>query len=452
MSKLPEYYPTILLVLILSVALVVGIACSASIDDGETQPEVSTDLMLTQSVLETQQAAFSVQQTQMVSEQAVDDSDGTEDPTSPDISQGDHHRIPGLESNSVLVWWLSSGDLVLEHPDRTLAGVDINVPVDSPLGLPGSAQQVLLGDGEVIAVDVRTNTIGVAQVNGQIATYGGPKEGDQLVGASLSPDGNRMIWMYDVTVVPPEPMGRGCDPSWGCEGRIYEILMSDAPSGNAVSLYRFTEAGTNYPTVELAGWRGDGSAVFIKRNSHIPGVTYPDEGGGIMEITVPQGVSNIRDNEYLASNTFISPSGNRMAWNNNVDKGLLLEVRTQGGDTIEIKSEQGVKKLAYQLTFSPDDRWLVWLELEFGESWDQITTATVRGIDLFGSAVPQDMVRYETRIWVDDLPVTTNWLTDTMLLISSHHDTRILDVSGPGWVQFEWPPLTETGILVGAIH
>ena len=455
------------IVVLISVSLACALPSSGDGGGAGQNEEAYFYLLSTQSALETQQAAFAAQQTAAAQEPQVPqppDNAPTPEPTTAvaeTVQSGAHHRLPGLNPAAVLVWWLSDGSLVLEQPGGELDLINVEIEIVSPFGMPDSTGKILLGNQNVMLVNQHSAAVTTVEIDGSIGGFAGPipdvESNDLsplpvLSGAALSPDGNRILWLFDVTKVYPEPMNRGCDESWGCIGRVYWLSTTDTMGGDVQQLGSLTEKGTNYPDLEIAGWQSDMQAVFLKRNSHVPSALYPDEGGGIIEVSVPDGVQNVRDDRYLGASGYISPDGARLAWINDVDNNVKLAAVSRGGDQLSVPSEEGRNSVAAQVTFSPDGRWLVWLEVLTGESWENITSIEVHGIDLFGSAEDLVLAQYDPPLYAEDLPFTGSWLTDEMLLISTHHDTRILNVNAGGWVNFEWPPLTDTAILVGAVN
>jgi hypothetical protein len=71
-------------------------------------------------------------------------------------------------------------------------------------------------------------------------------------------------------------------------------------------------------------------------------------------------------------------------------------------------------------------------------------------LDLSGCE-PDTLVELEQPLFTDDLPHLTGWLSDTLLMVSTHHDTKVLDIMTGQWVEFEWPVLYDPATLVGAV-
>lgn len=371
-----------------------------------------------------------------------------------DASQS--QRIPGLDAGVTLVWWLSDGSLVMEQPGGKLVPVAVNVEIQVDWGMPGSAEQFSFAPGVLAYPDLTRGYLMAANREGQTWAIPGLEPTKFLVGAALSPDGKQVCWMYDVTEVKPNPYSEedACPESKGCVGRVYDIYLSDAKGENSAKLTTYIEKGDGYPQVILNRWRADSRAIFLQQKTvGILDAYYPPPRADFLELDASNGKIVRRRPTTFGADTFISPDGNWLAWNNDVDNKLLVITESRSGDHYQVPQDSSSIVIAHQLIFSPDSQQLYWLELTQGETIEDITAIAVHSLDLgSGSSGLVADIQPVAKFYRDNLPFLTGWLNDTLLLVSTKHDTQVLDVKNQEWVEFEWPPLNDTAILLGAIY
>jgi hypothetical protein len=233
-------------------------------------------------------------------------------------------------------------------------------------------------------------------------------------------------------------------------------MLTDPAGGSAQTILTHTVKSTNFPHLQFSHWRDDSAALFLKLNAHIPSALYPDQGGALMQVDVPSGALTVRDENYLGSNGYASPDGNWLAWNNDIDQRMA--VRTSGpSGACELffpnAAAGDYTPLAFSLTFSPDSTHLAWLDItpNADVSADRLDAAAVRIMKLDDSCAPVTLAELEQPLFKDDLPFLTGWLSDSLLMVSTHHDTKVLDINAGTWVEFEWPTLYDPATLAGAV-
>lgn len=374
-------------------------------------------------------------------------------------------RITGLEAGTTLVWWLSTYNLVIDQPGGDLQPLDLQVPITSDLGMPaemGAFRQTdaglgitLLGKASAGMPEFQPGIILIGS-GGAAQKVNAPASTGTLVGAAWSPDGARIAWLFDVTVVVPNPFDpEACTEAAGCVGRVYDLVLTNPVGGNGETiLLNHIVKRTNFPHLQFDRWRGDSAALFLKINSHIPSAYYEDQGGAILQVDVPSGTLAELDDAYLSTNTFVSSDGRWLAWNNDIDTQTAIRIVGPGG--VECKTPFTAaqsRPLAYTLAFSPDSTQLAWLDVTPPEdsAASRLETAAVRIMKLEGCEQPRMLVELEQPLFIDDLPHLTGWLNDTLLMVSTHHDTRVLDTAAGSWVEFEWPLLADPATLAGAV-
>ena len=372
-------------------------------------------------------------------------------------------RIPGLQPGTTLVWWLSTYNLVIDRPGGELQTLALQIPITSNLGMPAEMRVFRHTDaglgitrmGEASAgMDAFLPGMILIGSDGEARQVAGPASDGALVGAAWSPDGARIAWLYDVTFVEPNPFDpEACTEAAGCVGRVYDLFLTDSSGGSAQTILTHVVNQSNFPHLQISHWRSDSAALFLIINSKLPSNLYRDAGDVRLQVDIPSGLLTDLGGNYSGTSTFISPDGRWLAWNADIDHQVALRTVGPDGVPCELPFTAGkYHPLAFSLQFSPDSSQLVWLDLMEGEdnTADRLDGIAVRRMAL-GSCAPATLLELGQPLWRDDLPHLTGWLNDTLLMVSTHHDTRVLDTSAATWVDFEWPMLADPATLAGAV-
>jgi hypothetical protein len=384
-----------------------------------------------------------------------------EEPTPPTVA-----RISGLSPYTTLVWWLSTYNLVIDRSTAQLQTLDLQAPILSPLGMPaemgafrpaGTGLGITLTGETSAGMEAATPGIILIDLNAAVRHVPAPENDGDLVGAAWSPDNTTIAWLYDVTVVAPNAFDpEACTEAAGCVGRVYDLVLTDSSGSGAQTILTHVVKSTNFPHLQMDHWRDDSAALFLKINSHIPSNLYEDQGGAPLQVDVPSGALTVLDENYLGSNVFVSPDGRWLAWNNDIDERIAVRILGPNSAACELFFPDAAAgkftPLAFSLIFSPESTHLAWLDVTPSEdiSADQLNSIVVRIMDLSGCE-PDTLMELAQPLYKDDLPHLTGWLSDRLLMVSTHHDTKVLDTTGGTWVDFEWPRLTDPATLAGAV-
>ena len=378
-------------------------------------------------------------------------------------------RISGLSPYTTLVWWLSTYNLVIDRSTAQLQTLDLQAPIISPLGMPaemdafrpaGAGMGITLTGETSAGMEATAPGIILIDPNAVVRHVTAPEHDGALVGAAWSPDNATIAWLYDVTVVVPNPFDpEACTEAAGCVGRVYDLVLTDSTGSGAQTILTHIVKSTNFPHLQLDHWRDDSAALFLKINSHIPSDLYEDQGGAPLQVDVPSGALTVLDENYLGSNVFVSPDGRWLAWNNDIDERIAVRILGPNSAACELffpdASAGKYTPLAFSLIFSPESTRLVWLDVTPSEDMaaDRLDAVAVLSMDLLdlSGCAPVTLAELEQPLYKDDLPHLTGWLNDRLLMVSTHHDTKVLDTTGGTWVDFEWPMLMDPATLVGAV-
>ena len=147
-------------------------------------------------------------------------------------------RITGLEAGAALVWWLSTYNLVIDRPGGELQTLDLQVPIASSLGMPAEMSAfrqtesglgiTLMGETSAGMEAFQAGMILIGP-DGAPRKVNAPDSAGALVGAAWSPNGAQIAWLFDVTVVVPNPFDpEACTEAAGCVGRVYDLVLTDS--------------------------------------------------------------------------------------------------------------------------------------------------------------------------------------------------------------------------------
>ena len=371
---------------------------------------------------------------------------------SQDIAGGETAPIlQGLDAD--LVWFLSDGTLAIQKLDGTLIPVDIGIPINEEYGMPGSTGPISFGSGKVMVTNlVEPYNALMIGPDGGIEIILAPEVEGKLTAASLSPDGTKIAWLFDKTRVAPnlfqEP---ACDPADGCVGRVYELYLSDASGQNPAKIFEDTINAPGYPSLELDGWRSDQLAIFLRQNAHLLSPLYPDQGSGLKVFDLERNTLVQRTGDNLVKNSFFSPEGNWIIHINDGDQMIALQVDAPGGvQFLKPITAPGQPYIA-DITFSPFEDRLFWLELETGDSWSEIAAIDVHTMGLI-MVDDETLLSLNPPFYTDDLPFLGPVLNDHFLVINHKQDSKILDTRTKTWVDYKDPELTQPHILIGTIR
>ena len=103
------------------------------------------------------------------------------------------------------------------------------------------------------------------------------------------------------------------------------------------------------------------------------------------------------------------------------------------------------------ITFSPFEDRLFWLELKTGDSWSEIAAIDVHTMGLI-MVDDETLLSLNPPFYTDDLPFLGPVLNDHLLVINHKQDSKILDTRTKTWVDYKDPELTQPHILIGTIR
>jgi hypothetical protein len=313
--------------------------------------------------------------------------------------------------------------LVFLQSDNTVVFTDAQSNMLAALPVPAGVAVQLVGD-EVMYLGATDKGVGITATKADGSTRFIPTPPSTQIGEAVgwlpSPDRAQIAWLFDETPVPPDA-NNVCDPAAGCNGRVYELLLTDANGGGARSLKTWTIPAP-YPTLVLVGWRSDQQAIFLKRvPAGIAGGLFSGIGGGLWEVAVSDGATTERSGDFLTNNEAISSDGRWLAKDTSMGQ-WLVRVDSTDGKQYSLPYQSNI---AGELAFSPDNQRLAWVELVVDAN-----SGSVTGMQLRVMTLADGSVMTLATIPASDTPSNANlWFNGRLLDLSVQGSTYLADVT-----------------------
>ncbi len=266
-----------------------------------------------------------------------------------------------------------------------------------------------------------------------------------VVNVIPSPQGDQLAWLIEVSEIDPNPFEE-CLPENGCEGWNYEIYLTDMDGlqPRLVSAHSGGAAKTQ-PTLEMLGWKKDGSALFLRWNSNVPGMFYPALGGEIFEMQVSTGVVETLAMNWSATRS-ISPDGVWVITMDDHDNGIALEFNHREGGAYTIATGAGYPYLVSEPVFNGAMSYAYWIALKAGGA--SITDLEVHAMNLANGqySVLADVLQYYFPGAAENqLPYFGSWVDANLITFHYAGGSLLLDVQSgaispvPGSGLFQMP-------------
>jgi len=355
---------------------------------------------------------------------------------------------PAPEEPLIWVYLTASGILVFEHPDDSvIATTDLDVPIDPWLGLPDTTRYVTLAGNEVFYTEmdlIASTHITVVSPDGTARIIRAPTSTGELVDVLPSPNAVWIAWLFDATEV--KPTFDGCDPTSGCIGRVYNVVLTDSTGGNGASLWSIV-LDEPYPLLEIDSWSVDESTIYFRRVPWgIASAYYLPMGGGIISVSVNDGSAAELSSDFIGLETAISPDGRWMARGGYGEGKFSLTVDSIDGTRYTIPFVVGFQPISAQMKFSPDSDQLAWIEI-LTEGDGSLTLKTMA----LTNGEPKTVRTLEAPIDQENMPHIGTWLSDDILVINDRWGSRLLDLTTGEWMIRARPIGAEANVVLGLI-
>lgn len=251
----------------------------------------------------------------------------------------------------------------------------------------------------------------------------------------VSPDQTQAAWLYDVTEIEPTMINE-CAPESGCIGKVYDLYVADVSGDNPQRIWHGSTG--DMTDLRLDRWRLDSEAIYLQTT--LVGVASPNyqEQGGFLEIAVDGSTAEITETYFIPVSAY-SDDGQ---WRVEFIRDAGLFVLSSDGET-QYSVPQGI--IQEQWTFSPDNRYLSWSQVVYGEGIDlaaveywtmDLQTGGTHLTWVYRDNLPQSI---DTDEIGRGLPFTMAWLADDLLVISQGNRLDVLDVANSGIATLDVP-------------
>jgi hypothetical protein len=361
------------------------------------------------------------------------------------------HGIEGLDPDAVLVFLRADGALVFYHPDGAVVQTG-GTPTVSQVygGLPNSQWMIGLTEG-MVSITLHDPTgpgLLLVHPDGSTRLIPAPGFSGDLVNAHPSPDGSLIAWLYDATEVPPT-MAEGCEPERSCIGRVYDLVTTDISGSNPTMIWHVV-IEYPHPTLRISHWMAEGKSVLLHKVPYgVASALYPpDTNIASLEVSIPGGAVIERNTESVSMDGHWQAEAEWITF-----EGHSLKVKSVVGLTHSLLPE-GEQPYAAQMTFSPANEYMVWVEFTYDSDSDVVDQINLKRLDLAAGAVSvldrlDGIERGED--YQFDLPYTGSWLNDHLLAINYQTGSAILDTRDGRWVDWNRPESDEPLVLVGTV-
>ena len=167
----------------------------------------------------------------------------------------------------------------------------------------------------------------------------------------VSPDGSQLAWLCDD--VDDNALMSGLTPEFH-----FALVLTDAEGNHPRQVWSNVESGPGYRLPHLVSWRADGQVIYLTQREYMVGWAYFDYNPAMLALDVRTGEA-VQIGADDAFDAAVSPAGDWLA--QSYDEGAIV-LRSLAKGTEQTFSGGEKAFVAGNFSFSPEGRWLAWLE------------------------------------------------------------------------------------------